>query len=119
LNEKGLLLQEVDARFRLTPTQVILRRSSAFGPALGMSLDGYYTLGSGVMDMQGVLSPLFIVNGIGSPLTRKGEGLLGFSFILKGTSGKPKVKVNPLSIFTPGMFREIFRRPPPKYESDQ
>lgn len=119
LNEKGLLLQEVEARFRLTPTQVILRRSSAFGPALGMSLDGYYTLGAGVMDMQGVLSPLFIVNGIGSPLTRKGEGLLGFSFILKGTSDKPKVKVNPLSIFTPGMFREIFRRPPPKYESDQ
>jgi len=24
------------------------------------------------------------------------------------------VQVNPLSIFTPGMFREIFRRPPPE-----
>ena len=26
----------------------------------------------------------------------------------------PRVTVNPLSIFTPGMFREIFRRPAPK-----
>ena len=26
----------------------------------------------------------------------------------------PRVAVNPLSAFTPGMFRDIFRRPPPK-----
>ncbi|WP_322866161.1 hypothetical protein U5922_008140 [Aquicoccus sp. G2-2] len=47
-------------------------------------------------------------------LTRKGEGLIGFNFKLLGTPDNPKVKVNPLSLFTPGMFREIFRRPPPK-----
>jgi hypothetical protein len=54
------------------------------------------------------------VNGIGAIFTRKGEGLVGFNYNLRGTSSDPKVQVNPLSIFTPGMFREIFRRPPPE-----
>jgi hypothetical protein len=67
-----------------------------------------------VMDMQGVFSPLYLVNAIGSVFTRKGEGLLGFNFTMKGPGDDPNVGINPLSIFTPGMFREIFRRPPPK-----
>ena len=32
--------------------------------------------------MQGVLSPLYVVNAIGSIFTRKGEGLLGFNYRL-------------------------------------
>jgi hypothetical protein len=66
------------------------------------------------LDMQGVISPLFFLNGIGSILTRKGEGLIGFNYALRGPAKSPKVSVNPLSAFTPGMFREIFRAPPPK-----
>ena len=53
-------------------------------------------------------------SGIGSFLTRKGEGLIGFNFTVRGTPGAPQVGVNPLSVFTPGMFREIFRRPVPE-----
>jgi len=47
-------------------------------------------------------------------LTRKGEGLIGFNFTVRGDSAAPQVGVNPLSALTPGMFREIFRRPPPQ-----
>jgi hypothetical protein len=65
------------------------------------------------MDMQGVVSPFFAINGIGSIFTRRGEGLIGFNYTLRGPAAKPDVSVNPLSLFTPGMFREIFRRPPP------
>ena len=64
--------------------------------------------------MQGVLSPIYMLNGIGSIFTRKGEGLVGFNFTLKGPAEAPRVGVNPLSLLTPGMFREIFRRPPPQ-----
>ena len=63
---------------------------------------------------QGVISPLYLLNGIGSFLTRKGEGLIGFNFNLTGSAASPSVSVNPLSAFTPGMFREIFRRPVPE-----
>ena len=89
------------------------RRSSAVGPSMGISLDGYFNLRDKTMDMQGVLSPVYILNGIGRLFSRKGEGLIGFNFNLAGPVADPGVSVNPLSVFTPGMFRDIFRRPPP------
>ena len=72
-----------------------------------------------LLDFQGVFSPVYAINAIGSVLTRKGEGLIGFNFDLWGDPDSPKVLVNPFSVLTPGMFREIFRRPPPKVELDK
>ena len=69
-----------------------------------------------LLDFQGVFSPVYAINSIGSVLTRKGEGLIGINFDLWGNPDTPKVLVNPFSVLTPGMFREIFRRPPPKVE---
>lgn len=114
LGGRGIGFSEVEARFRMTPTQVILTRSSAVGPSMGISLDGYYDLETDTMDMQGVLSPIYMVNFVGQLFSRKGEGLIGFNFNLRGKSDKPRILVNPLSALTPGLFREIFRRPPPK-----
>ncbi|WP_375691286.1 hypothetical protein [Pseudooceanicola sp. LIPI14-2-Ac024] len=111
----GILFNDVDARFRLTPNQVVIAESSAVGASLGLSMDGVYDFSRGVMDMQGVVSPIYMLNGIGSVLTRKGEGLFGFNYTLRGAAAAPSVGVNPLSLLTPGMFREIFRRPPPRY----
>ena len=59
----------------------------------------------------------------------KDHGLLfagGFSLLVRllyrlrtrGTAAAPKVTINPLSILTPGMFREIFRRTPPKLPTE-
>ena len=87
LEGPGILFNEVEARFRLTPTQVILTRSSATGPSMGISLDGIYNLATSTMDLQGVLSPIFFLNGIGSIFTRKGEGLIGFNYRLRGPTG--------------------------------
>ena len=63
--------------------------------------------------MQGVISPIYLLNGIGAVFTRRGEGLFGFNYTLRGTSAKPDIGVNPLSIITPGMFRDLFRGPAP------
>ncbi|ETX16545.1 hypothetical protein OCH239_01590 [Roseivivax halodurans JCM 10272] len=113
LEGPGIYFQDVQAQFRLEPSRVVLTRSSAVGPSMGVSLDGYVDLASGVLDLQGVLSPVYVLNSIGAIFTRRGEGLLGFNFNIEGTADAPRVAVNPLSVFTPGMFREIFRRPPP------
>ena len=114
LDGQGLAFDTVDAQFRLTPDRIVVTESSAVGPGLGISLDGIYTLATRAVDFQGVVSPFYLLNGIGSFLTRRGEGLIGFNFTIRGTPGQPDVGVNPLSVFTPGMFREIFRRPPPQ-----
>lgn len=113
---RGLVFDDIDVAFRLTPDQVIVTQASAIGPGLGLSMDGVYSSAAGVMDFQGVISPFFLVNNIGSVLTRRGEGLIGFSFNLRGNVDNPQVLVNPLSALTPGMFREIFRRPPPQLD---
>jgi len=114
LDGRGLFFTQVSSQFRITPKTVTLFTGSAVGPSIGLSVDGFYDVGSRQIDMQGVVSPFFAINGIGSILTRRGEGLIGFNYTAAGPAASPNINVNPLSIFTPGMFREIFRRPPPK-----
>ncbi len=114
LDGQGLAFDRIAASFRLDPETLTVTKSSASGPGLGISLDGLYSLASRNMDFQGVISPFYMFNAIGSVLTRPGEGLIGFSYRLRGTPEMPQVSVNPLSVLTPGMFREIFRRPPPQ-----
>ena len=119
LQGSGLLFAETEAVFRLTPRAVQINRASAVGASLGVSLSGLYVLNGGRLDMQGVVSPIYLLNGIGAIFTRKGEGLFGFNYRVQGTASAPDVSVNPLSILTPGMFREIFRSPPPQLEPNE
>lgn len=118
LSGPGIRFSDIEAEFRLDPARLTLLRSSATGPSLGVSLDGVYDLGARGLDLQGVISPVYFLNGIGQVFTRRGEGLFGFNFRLSGPAATPKVEVNPLSILTPGMFREIFRRPPPQVPTE-
>ena len=113
LNGAGITFNEVDADFRLTPQGVEISRSSAVGASLGVTMAGTYQPKTAQMNFTGLISPLYLVNGLGSILTRRGEGLVGFDYSLTGPADQVKVAVNPLSILTPGMFREFFRKPPP------
>ncbi|MBT8152512.1 DUF3971 domain-containing protein [Epibacterium ulvae] len=116
---QGVLFTEVEAQFQLGPTHLQLWKSSAVGPSIGLSMDGIYDLENGRLDMRGVLSPIYLVNVVGSVLTRKGEGLIGFAFNLKGAADDPKVTVNPLSGLAPGFLREIFRRQSPTIPGEE
>lgn len=114
MNGNGLVFNDVEADFVLTPERIILTRGSAVGSSLGVSVDGSYYLADKRMDLQGVISPVYLVNSVGATLTRRGEGLFGFSYRLTGPASDPSVSVNPLSLLTPGMFRDIFRKAPPE-----
>ncbi|WP_298862507.1 DUF3971 domain-containing protein [uncultured Sulfitobacter sp.] len=111
MNGDGIYFDEVEAEFRLTPNRMTLSRGSATGASLGLSMDGVYATDSGQIAMQGVITPVYLLNGIGSILTRKGEGLLGFNYRLTGEAKSPKVSINPLSVLAPGGLRDIFRAP--------
>ncbi|MCK0170160.1 AsmA-like C-terminal region-containing protein [Aliiroseovarius sp. S1123] len=113
LGGQGIPFTDVNARFRLDPEKVTIYESSASGHSMGISMDGYYYLGTEQLQMQGVISPFYVVNSVGRIFARRGEGLVGFNYQLEGTATSPKVSVNPLSILTPGIFRDIFRRDPP------
>ncbi|MEC7760558.1 MAG: AsmA-like C-terminal region-containing protein [Pseudomonadota bacterium] len=115
LDGPGIGFTEVKGRFNLSPERLTLYSSSAVSASLGLSMDGYYNLGSNTLDMQGVLSPFYLINSLGRAVSaRDGEGLVGFNFNLTGPASKPNVGINPLSVLTPGVLREIFRRQAPQ-----
>lgn len=111
MNGDGIYFDEVEAEFRLTPGRMTLSRGSATGASLGLSMDGVYATDTGQIAMQGVITPVYLLNGIGSLLTRKGEGLLGFNYTLTGLAKSPKVSINPLSVLAPGALRNVLRGP--------
>ncbi|TCL09204.1 uncharacterized protein DUF3971 [Shimia isoporae] len=113
LNGPGLLFNEVYSKFKMAPGQIVIGEASAVGASMGVSADGLFYTEQNALDIQGVLSPIYAVNVIGRPISKRGEGLIGFNYQLKGPAKNPEIFVNPLSALTPGFFREIFRRPPP------
>lgn len=114
LTGEGLFFSTVESDFTLRPGDIAVRRASAVGPSMSITADGTYDIASRQLDMQGVVSPIYLVNGLfGALFARPDEGLFGFTYRLRGSVDDPQVGVNPMSILTPGVFREIFRRPPP------
>lgn len=111
LSGPGILLTEIESKFRLSPNKLLVTQASAVGPGMGISLDGVMNLSNNVMDFQGAITPIYILNSVGRVISKKGEGLVAFNYRLQGTPDKLRVTVNPLSALTPGFFRGIFRAP--------
>ena len=120
LSGEGIVFETVDGQFELYPTGVRLNKTSAVGVSVGLTLDGNYNSVNKTIDMEGVITPIYALNGslervFGKVFgRRKGEGLFSFVYDIQGASNNPKVSVKPLSILAPGAFREIFRRNIPK-----
>lgn len=113
LNGEGIVFSNVDGAFRLTPDGISITSGEATGVSMGVTMTGNYFPKTGQIDMEGVVSPLYILNSIGQIFSRKGEGLFGFTYTVRGPAAQPVVTVNPLSILTPGALRDLFRRTPP------
>ncbi len=113
LNGDGLLFSNVDLDFRMETGAVQIKRGAAIGASMGVSFAGLYDSETEALNLQGVVSPFYLLNGVGAIFTRRGEGIFGFNYRLKGNARDPQVSVNPLSILTPAMFRDIFRSGPP------
>jgi uncharacterized protein DUF3971/AsmA-like protein len=110
---QGVYFTSVRSKFVLGPSYLTVQEASAEGPSIGLSMDGTYDLANGLLNMRGVISPIYLLNIIGSVVTRRGEGVFGFTYSLTGTADDPQVQVNPLSGLAPAMIRDIFRGPTP------
>ncbi len=110
---QGIFFSSIDSRMRLTPTEIKVLSGSAVGPSMGLSFDGIIDTVNGRLDLRGAISPIYLVNAIGSVLTRKGEGIIGFNYSLTGPLSAPKVSVNPLSGLAPLFLRNLLRPPAP------
>ena len=118
LNGNGLLFTKIDGSFEYKESKLTLTDGVAVGPSLGLTMGGYEKYGQkqNTVNVNGLLSPVYILNGVikAIPLIGKvlggdkGEGVFGVSYKVQGNSSNPVVLVNPLSILTPGVFRKIF-----------
>jgi hypothetical protein len=90
----------------------------AYGPALGVTLQGAVDLADEQIDMNGVVVPAASTNRVlgnipvlGRLLTGgEGEGLFAVSYDIAGPLEQPEVSVNPLSALAPGFLRGLFGR---------
>ena len=100
--------------------QFVVRDGAISGPFEGATIRGKVDFRAQTIDMggtyvggTGLLSALAPIPLIG-PLVvgPRGEGVFGITYGIKGSMAKPEVIANPLSLITPGIFREIFQMTP-------
>jgi hypothetical protein len=119
MEDEGIHFETITGSGKIRRNGIQVDQLSAVGASMGLTLNGWYEPKAKTVDFEGVITPIYIVNGafqaiLGKLFGReKGEGLFGFTYTIKGNADAPKVAVNPLSILAPGVFREIFRRDPP------
>ena len=93
-----------------------LRDAYMNGPQLGATMRGTVDFKSDTVELGGTYVPLYGLNSalgaipvLGKVFVgRKGEGVVGITFAIKGKLDDPTVMVNPMSVMTPGIFRQLF-----------
>ena len=111
----GISFQKIQLPFSGIGPLWQIEQGVAFGPSLGLTLDGSYDLKARNLDLNGSVSPAYAINGalgnvpvLGKILTGgEGEGVFGVNFSVEGDADHPSVRVNPLSALAPGFLRKI------------
>lgn len=105
----------IRGQFRYRDHLISLQEGVARGLSLGITASGDINLKHKGMKISGSLIPANLINDvlghipiISELLGGKDGGLFGVSYTIKGPYKDPKISVNPLSVFAPGVFRQIF-----------
>ena len=113
--------EHLDVPFSLGHGQVVLGDSIINGPLLGARLNGKIDYNKQTVFLEGTYVPLYGLNSIPNSIPiigeilsggRAGDGLFGITFQVQGPMCRPQVLVNPLSMLTPGLFRQIWETAP-------
>lgn len=115
LNGDGISFVRFEAPFALQDGRLEIERARAFGPALGITLEGGLDREHGQVEMRGTLVPAYTLNSVlgNIPLLgnlfvgREGEGIFAITYAVNGPLSEPTVTVNPLSALAPGFLRSI------------
>ncbi len=100
--------------------QFVMNNAAIKGPLLGATWRGKVDFKQQALLLAGTYAPLSGLNSalgaILGPLSGgvQGEGLLGITFKVEGPLANPQVIANPLSLVTPGIFRDAFSQLAPE-----
>ena len=115
LNGDGISFVRFEAPFALQNGRLDIEHARAFGPALGITLEGGLDRENSQVELRGTLVPAYTLNSVlgnipllGNLLVgREGEGIFAITYAVNGPLSEPKVTVNPLSALAPGFLRSI------------
>lgn len=119
LNGDGVLFSDIVIPISIINGRYIVEGGRASGPALGLTMNGFFETETRQVEADGVLVPSFGVNSVlgAVPIIgdlfvgRRGEGIFSITYSVAGTFERAQVAVNPLSAVTPGILRRIFENP--------
>ncbi|MBL8558475.1 MAG: hypothetical protein JNM47_07130 [Hyphomonadaceae bacterium] len=133
LNGEGISFNGLEAPLTIVDGKVYVAESRAAGPSLGITAKGSIRLEDGLVDLDGVVVPIYGLNSVlgGVPVlgqlftSRRGEGMFAMTYSMSGPSDVPRVTVNPISALAPGILRRIFEpwgtpvQPPPDVQASK
>jgi hypothetical protein len=113
---RRILFNQLRAPFTVGAGKFRLKDAYMNGPLLGATMRGTVDFKAETVELGGTYVPLYGLNSalgaipiLGRVLVgRQGEGVVGITFAIKGKLDEPTVLVNPMSVMTPGIFRQIF-----------
>ena len=115
-NNEGITFDQFDAQFSGKNNIYTINKSRAYGFSLGLTGEGYVNSVEKSLNIKGSIVPAYKLNTlfnniplIGEILSGKeDEGLFAINYSATGKWNDPDIEVNPLSILTPGILRNIF-----------
>lgn len=107
---------KLKVNFQRNGSRIELKDATMYGPAIGLSVDGWLDYVHDRVGMTGTFVPAFAVNNLFSQVPVIGfflggasnEGLFAINFRISGSAASPTLSVNPLSAIAPGFLRKIF-----------
>jgi hypothetical protein len=110
---EGLEMTALEAPFTLKNKKLTIREGRVYGGSLGVTFRGGVDIPSQVVDINGAVVPVYVLNRllsavplVGDVLTG-GEGVFAVSYSVSGQYTNPKVEVHPLSLLAPGGLRRL------------
>jgi len=124
LQGEGISLSKISIPFNSVGRVITIADGRAAGDAIGATFTGSYNRDAQKVDISGTLVPIFGLNSVlgqipvlGNLLvSKKGEGVVGLTYEMKGDIAEPAIMVNPLSLLMPGILRRIFEFGPSRAE---
>jgi hypothetical protein len=113
---QGLTFSRLRAEFSRQNGQLTIRDGVVKGPTIGATIEGSIDYPSNQVRMSGTFVPMYGLNNMFGQIPIVGlflgggsnEGLIGVTYEVVGTPGKPVLRVNPISAMAPGVLRKIF-----------
>ena len=116
LEGQGIAFSTFHLPFSLEDGIVTIVNAQTAGSAIGVNASGLVNLDNQEIDLHGTIVPVYAINSIlgnipiiGDLLVGgEGEGVFAANYSITGTTEKPEIFVNPLSVLTPGFLRNLF-----------